>query len=109
MDNDVLRESIEKGLIAEVGFEWTPQMRHGHKALKLWNKIIDDRLARATINSTAIDKLEIIFDTIDEFHSHFCFHIHTENLKQTIRDRLDGKEVKIVHRSKKDLKAIREI
>ena len=42
--------------------------------------------------------LEIVFKTIDEFHSRTCFWTHTENLKQTILDRLKGIEVKVTHK-----------
>ena len=42
--------------------------------------------------------LKIVFDTIDEFHSSTCFWTHTENLKQTIKDRINGIEVKVSHK-----------
>lgn len=42
--------------------------------------------------------LDIVYTTIDEFHSTTCFWTHTENLKQTIKDRIAGIEVKISHK-----------
>lgn len=38
---DTEREQIEQELESKLGFRWTPQMRHGHKALKLWNALVD--------------------------------------------------------------------
>ena len=38
--DDAERERIENSLEDELGFRWEPQMRHGHKALKLWNALV---------------------------------------------------------------------
>jgi len=39
-----MREAIEKELEAELGWRWTPQMRHGFKMQKLWDKLVEARM-----------------------------------------------------------------
>ena len=55
---DIQREQIEQALEAELGFRWTPQMRHGHKALKLWEALVNARVE--------IERLRAIADAVGE-------------------------------------------
>jgi len=41
------REDVENDLERELGWRWTPQMRHGYKMQKLWEKLVEARLALA--------------------------------------------------------------
>lgn len=41
------REEIENELGKELGWRWTPQMRHGFKMKKLWERLVNARLELA--------------------------------------------------------------
>ncbi len=59
---DIQREQIEQALEAELGFRWTPQMRHGHKALKLWESLVNARVEIKRLRAIADATEEFLFD-----------------------------------------------
>lgn len=51
--DDHQQERIERELEDELGFRWTPEMRHGHKALKLWEALVAARVKIEHLQSNA--------------------------------------------------------
>lgn len=58
MPHELTAEDIENELESELGWRWTPQMRHGFGMQKLWNKLVEARLALADQAKAAIEAAE---------------------------------------------------
>lgn len=78
------RERIEEAIERDLGFQWTEQMRHGYKALKLWNALV-----AATAENARLQAIVGAYENLVSWYEDECERSEqiVEHLPETLRER----------------------